>query len=211
MKKYDVISAYSHLIYACFSIFLFFLLIIKGLKSQNHYALISYIIFSFLMTTLYLSSGIYHLIPNTSPKKKIFKKIDHIMIFFMIAGTYTPFCLITLIKDCGWLIFVIIWTLAIAGLFFKMFWINAPRLLYTTIYIIMGWVIVGAIFPLYRNLPGKGLFWLVAGGLFYTVGAVIYMVKKPNFIPDFFGFHEIWHFFVIFGTLCHYIAIYFYT
>ncbi|MCB4205017.1 hemolysin III family protein [Deferribacterales bacterium Es71-Z0220] len=211
MQREELISSLTHLIFGIFAIFLTIIAIIKGVSLRSPYHIVSYSIFGISMILLYFSSGIYHFLPSKTDIKKLFKKLDHIMIFFLIAGTYTPFCLITLKGVLGWSIFGIIWSVALAGLFFKIFCLNAPRILYTAIYVVMGWIIIFAIKPIYNNLSLNGFMWLAAGGLFYTVGAVIYALKRPNPVPGMFGFHEIWHIFVILGTSAHYISIYFYT
>jgi len=211
MHKDEFVSSFTHLVFGFFAIFLTVIFISKGIKLGSIYRIISYATFGTSVILLYFSSGIYHFLPKDTDIKKLFKKLDHIMIFFLIAGTYTPFCLITLNGVLGWSLFWIIWSMAIAGLVFKLFCLNAPRVLYTGIYIVMGWVIIFAIKPLFNNLPFLGFVWLVAGGLFYTVGAIIYALKKPNPLPGIFGFHEIWHIFVILGTSTHFIAIYFYV
>jgi hemolysin III len=211
MQREELISSLTHLIFGIFAIFLTIIAIIKGVSLRSPYHIVSYSIFGISMILLYFSSGIYHFLPSKTDIKILFKKLDHIMIFFLIAGTYTPFCLITLKGVLGWSIFGIIWSVALAGLFFKIFCLNAPRILYTAIYVVMGWIIIFAIKPIYNNLSLNGFMWLVAGGLFYTVGAVIYALKRPNPVPGMFGFHEIWHIFVILGTSAHYISIYFYT
>jgi len=211
MHKDEFVSSFTHLVFGFFAIFLIVISITKGIKLGSTFHIISYSIFGISVILLYFSSGTYHFLPKNTDIKKLFKKLDHIMIFFLIAGTYTPFCLITLNGVLGWSLFCIIWLMAIAGLVFKLFCLNAPRVLYTGIYIVMGWVIIFAIKPLFNNLPFLGFVWLVAGGLFYTVGAIIYALKKPNPLPGIFGFHEIWHIFVILGTSTHFISIYFYV
>jgi hemolysin III len=160
------------------------------------------------MTLLFFSSAIYHLPDVNENKKKLLKRIDHIMIYFLIAGSYTPFCLIPLKGAWGWSILAIIWLIAFLGVIFKIFFINAPRKISTLIYLVMGWICIVAIYPLIKTMPTCGIFWLATGGLFYSIGAIIYAIKKPNPYPGKFGFHEIWHLFVIAGSACHYIVMY---
>jgi hemolysin III len=211
MQNRELISAFSHIIFCIVAIFLTVIAIKKGIMLQSTKHIISYTVYGICMILLYLTSGAYHLSQKGSSLKFKLKKLDHIMIFFMIAGTYTPFSLLILNGFWRWSILIIVWILALLGLFFKLYYIHASRSLYTTIYLLMGWIIIFAIYPLYKNLSIYGLIWLVIGGLFYTVGAMIYAIKKPDPIPNIFGFHEIWHIFVILGTTSHYIAIYFYT
>ncbi len=118
----------------------------------------------------------------------------------MIAGTYTPFCLVPLRGYWGWSIFGVVWGIAILGIFFKLFYIYAPRWLSTSLYVLMGWISVIAIYPIIKNIPAGGVFWLAGGGISYTVGAVVYATKKPDPWPNVFGFHEIWHLFVLGGS-----------
>ncbi len=133
------------------------------------------------------------------------------MIFMMIAGTYTPFCLVPLRGYWGgWSIFGVVWGgIAILGIFFKLFYIYAPRWLSTSLYVLMGgWISVIAIYPIIKNIPaGGGVFWLAGGGISYTVGAVVYATKKPDPWPNVFGFHEIWHLFVLGGSFCHFMVM----
>ncbi|MGB9731701.1 MULTISPECIES: PAQR family membrane homeostasis protein TrhA [Calditerrivibrio] len=211
MKSREIISSLTHLIFGFVAIFLTFISVKKGVELKSVKHIVSYAVFGITMISLYFTSGLYHLTQKGSHKKIILKKLDHIMIFFLIAGTYTPFCLITLQGYVGSVILSAVWIIAIFGLFFKIYFINAPRSLYTTIYLSMGWIIIFAIYPLYKNLNIYGIYLLLMGGLFYTVGAIIYAIKKPDPFPDLFGFHEIWHIFVIAGTLCHFVAIYLYT
>ena len=160
------------------------------------------------MISLFTASAVYHL-PDVNKETKLFlKRIDHIMIYFLIAGSYTPFCLIPLKGAWGWSILSVIWIIAFAGIAFKIFFIHAPRWLSTLLYLLMGWMCIIAIYPLIKTMPSCGIFWLAAGGIFYSVGAVIYAIKKPNPLPGIFGFHEIWHLFVIAGSICHYLVMY---
>jgi len=159
------------------------------------------------MFLLFMASAMYHLLPVSEQAQKAWKRIDHMMIFVLIAGSYTPFCLVVLRDGVGWTLFTVIWGLAIAGILMKIFWIHAPRWLSTLIYVGMGWMAIFAIGPLRQNLTEGALFWLIAGAGCYTVGAVIYGTKWPNPYPEHFGFHEIWHLFVIGGAFCHFWAI----
>ena len=135
---------------------------------------------------------------------KLFKKIDHMMIFILIAGTYTPVCLVTLAGKFGTILLSLIWIIAVAGVFMKIFWMGAPRWLSTMIYVIMGWLSITAFLPLMRTVGWGGFGMLLGGGIAYTVGAVIYALKKPNlaFLKS-FGFHEIFHVFVMIGSAFH--------
>jgi hemolysin III len=126
------------------------------------------------------------------------------MIYVLIAGTYTPVCLVPLRGGWGWSLLISIWGIAMAGIILKILWFNAPRWLYTLFYLIMGWLIVIAFVPLARTMPAAAMLWLIAGGLLYTVGAVIYGTKWPKLKSKVFGFHEVFHIFVLYGSFCHF-------
>ena len=156
------------------------------------------------MFLMYTSSSLYHLLPLREDALRLFRKIDHIMIFLFIAGTYTPICLVGLRGPWGWTLFGIVWGLALVGIFLKVFWLHAPRFLSTAIYVLLGWMAMIAFYPLTQVLSGSAMSWLLAGGISYSVGAVIYAVKKPDPFPGLFGFHEIWHLCVMGGSFCHF-------
>ncbi len=170
--------------------------------------IVAFSIFGTAMILLYTASTLYHWLPFDGKKLEIFRKIDHVMIFVFIAASYTPICLVSLQGGWGWSIFGTVWAITIAGLFLKIFWLNAPRKLYTAIYLLMGWLIIIGIWPLSQKVDFMGIIWLFIGGFFYTVGATIYALKKPDPFPGFFGFHEIFHVFIIFGSFSHFWMIY---
>jgi hemolysin III len=162
------------------------------------------------MLFLYTSSAIYHLFGHSPEEVDIYRKIDHAMIYILIAGTYTPFCLIALKGTWGISTLITIWILAGAGIstvFFKSFWTNVPRWFATFLYILMGWLSMIIVYPLFKATNIETILWLFLGGLFYTVGAVIYAKKKPNIYKD-FGFHELFHVLVLLGTMSHFWLIY---
>jgi hemolysin III len=161
------------------------------------------------MIMLYSSSGLYHLFGKKAEEIDIFRKIDHAMIYILIAGTYTPLCLVALKGTFGIISFIVIWILAgfgISTVFFKKFWSKMPRWGATGIYILMGWISVFLIYPLSKVVPLGAILWIGIGGIFYTVGAVIYAMKKPNPFKG-FGFHEIFHILVLLGTASHFWCI----
>lgn len=137
----------------------------------------------------------------------IWRKLDHVAIFLMIAGTYTPICFIYLSGYWKWSIIIIEWTLVIGGLFFKFFYLNSPRYLYTTIYILMGWIGIFSITKFIKSMSNIALLFLIGGGISYTIGAIFYIFKKPQF-NDNFGFHEIFHLFILLGAFFHYLLVY---
>lgn len=203
-------SGLSHLAGALLSVLALALLLHTGISNGSTLEIVGFSIFGASMICLYSASSIYHLI-NASEKVILkLRKLDHSMIFVLIAGTYTPICLMPLRGRVGYILLAVLWATAICGIVFKMFFINAPRWLYTMIYIIMGWAAVFVIGPLYKAVGLRAILWLVIGGLFYTIGGIIYALKKPNIIPKWLGFHEIFHILIILGTVSHFLMIYFY-
>lgn len=168
---------------------------------------VAFSVYGATLILLYTASALYHLLRVSQQAIAVLRRIDHMMIYILIAGTYTPVCLIVLPGMWGIGMLVFIWTLAAAGVLFTLFWMNAPRWLYTSLYVGMGWSAAIAIVPLMQSLPLEGLLWLLAGGVFYTGGAVMYAMKKPNIIPGWLGFHEIWHLFVMAGSFCHFMMM----
>jgi hemolysin III len=163
--------------------------------------LTSCLVYGLSLILLYLASTLYHSFKNER-LKLIFKFIDHAAIYVVIAGSYTPFALIPLRGDLGWMIFTVVWSLALAGIIFQIFCVKKFRLLGTICYLGMGWFAVVMIQPLLHRLPIDAIYWLIAGGLFYTVGAVFYLFKKIPFN------HAIWHLFVLVGSAAHFVAIF---
>lgn len=200
----DPISGLTHLIGVVLSFIGLVLMVYRAATAGKTWHVVSYSIFGASMILLYTASTLYHWLPLSPKGTKILRKLDHIMIFILIAGTYTPICLIPLRGAWGWSLFGSIWGLALGGLFLKLFWLEAPRWFSTVIYTIMGWLVVIAIWPLIQVLSLAGLMWLAAGGFFYTVGAVIYGIRKPDPRPGVFGFHEIFHVFVLLGSYSHF-------
>lgn len=147
-----------------------------------------------------------------SPRGEVWlRRLDHAAIFTLIAGTYTPILVVAVRPDSprlAWTVLAVVWGIAACGVVFKLLWIEAPRWLSTGLYLLMGWLVVGAIVPVVRALGPVGTGWLAAGGLFYTVGAVIYGAKRPNPWPGSFGFHELWHVLVLLGWACHAVLVY---
>ena len=209
-KLRDPVSGLTHMVGVFLSITALVLLVYFSAIHATAWHVVSFSIFGASLIMLYTASTLYHLLPLQEQGIKMLRKIDHMMIFVLIAGTYTPICLIPLRGVWGWSLFGIAWGVTIAGIIMKIVWLNAPRWLYTFIYVLMGWMVVIAFLPLLHSLPMHGVAWLVAGGLSYTVGAVIYALKKPNF-AKFFGFHEIFHLFVLMGSACHFWLMYRYV
>jgi hemolysin III len=163
------------------------------------------------MILLYTASATYHMVISKDSVIAFLRKIDHSMIFVLIAGTYTPFCLISLNGVIGWTLFGIITFAALCGILFKMIWFRSPRWLSTSIYIVMGWMVIFVVSPLSSVLNPAGIFWLVAGGIMYTIGGVIYALKPDFLRSKHLGFHEIFHIFIMLGSTAHFLSVYLYV
>lgn len=200
-------SGFSHLFGALLSIAALITLLYVAIVNRDVWQIVSFSIFGASMILLYSASATYHLVNASEKVIKVLRKLDHSMIFVLIAGTYTPICLTMLRGTVGYALLSIIWSCAIIGIIFKMFFFNIPRWLYTSVYIIMGWIAVFVIVPIYRATGWNAILWLVLGGIFYTIGGIIYGLKRPNIIPKWLGFHEIFHIFIILGTVSHFIMV----
>ena len=197
----DPMSALTHFI-GFLAVIPVFIFLMENAETKLQMA--SFIVFGSSLLLLYGASTIYHTLKLSVEKTALLRRIDHMMIFVLIAGTYTPVCLVTLQGKWGTILLSAIWGIAIAGVFMKMFWMGAPRWLSTTIYVVMGWLSVTAFVPLMKAVGWGGFGMLLAGGIAYTVGALIYALKKPNLaILKSFGFHEIFHVFVMLGSSFH--------
>lgn len=206
-KFRDPVSGLTHLFGALISIVgLVILLNISYILKDNTSVLASYM-FGISLILLYAASSTYHLVRASDKVIKTLRRIDHSMIYVLIAGSYTPVCLITLKGSLGDIIFAVIWGLAIIGILVKNFWFSAPRWLSTTFYIAMGWLVIAVIYPMSKVVPMEGIMWLALGGVAYTVGGVIYALKLPKIESKYFGFHEIFHIFVLIGSFCHYFFV----
>lgn len=200
-EKINIITHASGLV---FGVVALILLIMRALKYGDTLHVITFIVFGLSMILLYTASTLYHSAKDMSLRAK-FQVFDHTSIYILIAGTYTPFTLIVLQGTLGWVLFGIIWSLALGGVILKLFFTGRFDLLLTIMYVLLGWIVVVALKPLIANLATEGVILLFAGGIAYTLGAVIYAIKK---IP---GNHAFFHFFVLLGTLCHFLSIYFYV
>ena len=208
----EPINGFTHLAGAILSFIGLLALVIKtALQGPSAVALTAVIIFGISMILLYSASATYHLVVSTEKVISYLRRIDHAMIFLLIAGSYTPFCLIALKGTAGWVLFSVIIAIAIVGISFKLIWFNCPRWLSTGIYVLMGWLAIFLIGPLKKALSPQGLELLIIGGVFYTIGAIIY-ATKPNFLKSkYLGFHEIFHIFIMFGTLTHFLCVFKYV
>src|SRR5574338_149017 len=201
-------NGFTHFIGVIFSIVATLVLIIKSSDSQTLIGVLSLTVFSVSMILLFTASTLYHWLKLSEEGTKRLRKADHIMIFIYIAATYTPICIIVLRGNTGVILLFAVWLVAIMGVIIKLFWMNAPRWLSTFIYLLMGWLTVIVIYPLFNSLQLNALLWLFAGGFFYTTGAIIYAIKKPDPYPGLFGFHEIFHVVVLLGTISHFWLMY---
>ncbi len=200
----EKINILTHGLGLLLSIAALVLLIIHASTHGTARHIVSFTIFGASMILLYSASTLYHYSQKPDIRRKL-NILDHASIYVLIAGTYTPFTLITLKGWLGWTIFGITWGIAIIGVFFKLFYTGRFDKISTIAYVAMGWIIIFAVKPLIENLPLNGLYWLLAGGIFYTIGAVLYSVKKIKFN------HAIFHVFVLLGSFSHFMAIYFYV
>ena len=165
------------------------------------------------MVLLYGASATYHSLSVSDKVIRIFRKIDHMMIFVLIAGSYTPVCLIVLGGSTGYTLLAVVWGIAILGMGVKALWITCPKWFSSILYIAMGWVCIAVFGPLWNVLPHAAFLWLLAGGIIYTIGGIIYALKLPIFNSrhENFGSHEIFHLFVMGGSICHFIFMYLYV
>ena len=206
-------SALTHFIGMLMAVFAAMPLLVKAAVSGGHITLTAMAVFMASMILLYGASATYHSVNLTGRSLKIFRKIDHMMIFVLIAGSYTPVCLITLGGQLGYRLLGLVWSIAIIGILIKAFWITCPKWFSSLIYIAMGWVCVLVFGQLLDSLPPAAFLWLLAGGIIYTIGGVIYALKLPIFNAShkYFGSHEIFHLFVMGGSICHFIFMYVYV
>ena len=206
-------SAITHYIAMMMAMIAAVPLVIKATMSQEVTHVVAMLIFAGSMVLLYGASTIYHAVNLTGKALKVFKKIDHMMIFVLIAGTYTPVCLLVLNKESGYPLLILVWGTAIIGMLIKMFWINCPKWFSSVVYIAMGWECVLVFRPLLETLPTGAFLWLLAGGLIYTIGGVIYALKVPflDRIHKYFGLHEIFHLFIMGGSFCHFMFMFIYV
>ena len=206
-------SAITHFIGMLMAIFAAVPLLIKAAREPDHIYLISLSIYALSLILLYAASTTYHTFDLSERANTILKKIDHMMIFVLIAGSYTPICLITLKGRTGTILLALVWGIAIVGIILKAFWVFCPKWVSSVLYIGMGWTCVLAFTQILNALSPAAFGWLLAGGIIYTIGGVIYALKLPlfNHRHPAFGSHEIFHLFVMGGSFCHYVMMYGYV
>jgi len=184
------------------------LLVRTAMTDADPWKLVSFVIYGISMICLYTASTLYHSVNTSAAGRVALRKYDHASIYFLIAGTYTPICMTALRGGWGWSLFGVIWGLAFAGLVMSLVWINCPRSLTSGIYIAMGWLAIIAIWPLWNAVGGCGLFWLLLGGVLYTIGGLLYALKWPGRNNPRFGCHEVFHVFIVLGSVAHYMLMY---
>lgn len=208
-KFREPVNSLTHLITAGAALLGLILLLVIGWGQLGK--VISLTIYGLSLILLFFASGIYHAI-KANPKALVkLRKFDHSAIFLLIAGTYTPICFNMLEGFWKWGLLGIVWGLALIGIGVKILFINAPRWVSVLVYIIMGWLCIFAIREFLAVLPVGAIIWLMAGGIIFTLGAIVYVTKTLDFFPGVFGFHEVWHIFVILGALAHFVMIAYYV
>ena len=200
----EKLNVLTHGIGLALSVVALVLLILHANEMGTVRHIVSFSIFGASLILLYSASTLYHYFQNPDIRRKL-NILDHASIYVLIAGTYTPFTLITLRGTLGWTIFGVTWGIALIGVFLKLFYTGRFDKISTIAYVAMGWIIIFAVNPLIENLPINGLYWLLAGGIFYTIGAVLYSIKKIKFN------HVIFHLFVLLGSFSHFMSVYFYV
>ena len=194
----------THALGLLFGVIASFLLVRRAIMIGDLKHLVSFAVFGMSLVVLYSASTFYHKSSSINWRRRL-RKLDHAAIYVLIAGTYTPFALVSLQGATGWTVFGAIWTLALAGIVLKLFFTGRYDKLSTVMYVVMGWFAVLYLKPLMAQLSPEGLLWLVAGGLSYTLGAVIYSIRRIRFN------HAIFHLFVLAGSFCHFVSVFFYV
>lgn len=194
----------SHAIGLLLSVVALALLVMHASSNGDVWHIVSFSVFGASLIILFAASTIYHSSRDPASRARL-RVVDHASIYVLIAGTYTPFTLVTLNGTTGWTIFAITWGMALSGIVLKLFFTGRYQRVSTLMYVFMGWIIIFAIGPLIDGLSSDGLFWLVAGGVAYTVGAILYGIKQIKFN------HAIFHVFVLIGAFCHFVSVYFYV
>ena len=205
-------SALTHFIAMLLALCAAVPLLVRAAVHSGVKSLTAMTVFMISMVLLYAASTIYHSVNCSGRILRIFRKMDHMMIFVLIAGTYTPVCLLTLPKPSGLMLLAAVWGIALVGIIIKGFWITCPKWFSSVLYIAMGWSCLSVLGQLFSLLPLHAFLWLLAGGLIYTAGGIIYALRLPLFDArhPMFGLHEIFHLFVMAGSLCHFVFMFCY-
>lgn len=203
-KKEELANSITHGVGIALSLAALVTLVSYASMQGDMWKIVSFAIYGLSLILLYTASTLYHSFEDVKIKHYL-KIFDHSAIYLLIAGTYTPFMLVMLRESIGWLLFGFIWGLALAGICFKLFFAGRFQILSTIIYLLMGWMVAFAFKPMIDHIPEGGLYWLLAGGIFYSLGVIFYLWKR---IPY---HHAIWHLFVLGGSICHFFAVLFYV
>ncbi|WP_347338361.1 PAQR family membrane homeostasis protein TrhA [Tumebacillus amylolyticus] len=210
LRVKEPVNAWSHLL-TCAAAVVGLIYLVVAFSEQTAGKLSSLIIYGASLIVLYLASGLYHAVRTTPSKELWLRKFDHVSIFLLIAGTYTPVFAYGLQGAWQVTMLSVVWGLAGAGMVLKLFFMNIPRWISTLIYVALGWIAVVPFFKLIQNLPAGAILFMFLGGIAYTIGAVIFGTKKLDFFPGKFGFHEVWHMFVSAGSVLHFVMIAFFV
>ena len=204
MKKLrEPVSGLTHLAGVLLALVGLGVLLVRASGAGRVDQFVAFGVFALSLVALYGASALYHLLPVSPVAVARLRRLDHVTIFILIAGTYTPICVLALEGGWGAGLLGLVWTLALCGVVLKVVWMDAPRWLSVGLYLAMGWLAVIAASAIFQAIPQGGIAWILGGGLVYSAGALIYGLKRPNLVPEIFGFHELWHLFVMAGSACH--------
>ncbi len=198
----------SHMVGAIFSLLGTVLLIVYSSVAAKPWHIVSFSIYGFSLVAMFMASTLHHGVKSSPKVEDILRAIDYFAIYLLIAGTITPVCLVVLRGPLGWSVFGVAWAVGVAGITLKAVIPDLPKWISVTLYATMGWLGVAVGWPIFKAVSWTGVALLLAGGIAYTVGAMIFYFERPNPYPGRFGFHEIWHIFVILGALGHYLFMY---
>jgi hemolysin III len=203
----EPVNGLTHLVAGVLALVGLVVLLVAATRAGRVDQVVAFAVFGSSLVALYAASSLYHLLPLSPAGTARLRRLDHVCIFLLIAGTYTPFCLLAL--DGAWRAGLLgaVWALALGGVLLKLVWMESPRWLSVSLYLGLGWLAVVAAPVLVQKVPPGGIAWVVAGGLVYSVGALIYAFRRPNLVPGVFGFHELWHLFVMAGSACHFWSV----
>jgi hemolysin III len=207
----EVFNTTSHMIGVIFFLIGGVWLIISSSLQKDPFKIVSFSLYTFGLIGLFLASTLHHGLPTKKKAAQIFQILDYSAIFLLIAGSLTPLCLVTLRGPFGWMIFGVTWFFAILGIVLKASFPKLPKWVTNTLYVSLGWIGAILAIPLVTILPLNAIILLAAGGIIYTIGSFIFLHEKPNFVPGKFGFHELWHIFVLVGAFLHWLMMYWYV
>jgi hemolysin III len=209
LPENEPMSALSHLIGVGLSIAALVILVVQSVRHATPVHTACFLIYGISQILLYTMSTLYHSFKRGSTVKQVFRRFDHIMIFWFIAGTYTPVSMIALESPLNWILFITIWSIAILGTIFKLVWVRSPGWVNSTLYVVMGWVAIYVMLPLYRAIGLRGVMLTILGGVLYSIGAVIYALGKKKDLKTAMRMHDLFHWFVLAGSSVFFIVMYF--